>query len=169
MTTQIRNRGIIIHLTKSFQGIDVSLPKLKKLAKAVCERFEISKAAVSIVLIDNAEIRKANKCFLGRDSTTDCLSFDLSDVRSKTRSFELLVNAEKAVEEAVLRSHSSEAELALYITHGLLHQLGFDDSTVKLAKKMHLAEDEILQQLGYGAVFNKKPKPKNQCRPLICQ
>lgn len=159
MTTQIRNCGIIIHLTKSFQGIGVSLPKLKKLAKAVCGRFEILKAAVSIALIDNAEIRKANKRFLGRDSTTDCLSFNLSDDKNG-KSFEILVNVEKAAREAAHRGHSSEAELALYIIHGLLHQLGFDDSTVKLAKKMHLAEDEILQQFGYGAVYNKTPKVK---------
>ncbi len=60
-----------------------------------------------------------------------------------------------AVREAVLRSHSSKAELALYVTHGLLHNVGFDDSTKEKAKKMHDAEDEILQQLGYGSVYKK--------------
>jgi probable rRNA maturation factor len=160
MSTQIHNRGVNVNITKSFQGTNVSLLRLKKVAKAICERFKISKVALSIALIDNTEIRKANKRFLGRNNITDCLSFDLSDAKSKTRSFELLINAEKAVEEASFRGHSSEAELALYITHGLLHQLGFDDSTDRQAKKMHLAEDEILQQLGYGAVYNKKPKIK---------
>jgi len=60
-----------------------------------------------------------------------------------------------AVREANLRGHSSEAELALYITHGLLHNFGFDDSTPGKARKMHNVEDEILQQLGYGLVYNK--------------
>ncbi len=162
MSTQIRNRGINVKITKSFEGTTVNVPRLKKLAKAVCWWFEISKAIVSIALIDNAEIRKANKRFLGRYNITDCLSFDLSDVKSKTRSFELLINAEKAVEEAALRGHSSEAELALYITHALLHQLGFDDFTDKRAKKMHNLEDRILQQLGYGLVYNKKPKSQKR-------
>ena len=48
-----------------------------------------------------------------------------------------------------------EAELALYITHGLLHNLGFDDSTEMQAKKMHDTEDEILRQSGFGLVYNK--------------
>ena len=63
-----------------------------------------------------------------------------------------------AVRQASLRGHSSEAELALYITHGLLHKLGFDDSTKGRAKKMHDIENEILQQLGYGLVYNKSTR-----------
>jgi probable rRNA maturation factor len=59
-----------------------------------------------------------------------------------------------AVKQANMRGHSSEAELALYITHGLLHNFGFDDSTQKQAEKMHNIEDQILQQLGYGPVYN---------------
>jgi probable rRNA maturation factor len=59
-----------------------------------------------------------------------------------------------AVRQANLRGHSSEAELALYITHGLLHNLGFDDSTQGQAEKMHNIENEILQQLGYGPIYN---------------
>ena len=72
-----------------------------------------------------------------------------------TELFELVVNGEMAVRQAKQRGHSGEAELALYVTHGLLHNLGFDDSTKKKAQKMHRAEDEILQQFGYGLVYNK--------------
>ena len=75
-----------------------------------------------------------------------------------TKSFELVVNAEKAARQANSRGHSSEAELALYITHGLLHQLGFDDSTNSRAKKMHDTEDEILQQQGFGLIYNKSTR-----------
>jgi rRNA maturation RNase YbeY len=66
----------------------------------------------------------------------------------------LFVNAERAVKEARVRRHSAQAELALYITHALLHNLGFDDSDPKLAKKMHDTEDEILRQFGFGTVYN---------------
>jgi len=59
-----------------------------------------------------------------------------------------------AVRQAKQRGHSTEAELALYVTHGLLHNLGFDDATQSGAKKIHEEEDKILQQLGYGLVYN---------------
>ena len=182
MASAKQEQDIVVQIAKNFSGLDVDLPKLKKLVKAVCNRFKLSKATVSIAIVDDAEIRRVNKQFLSRKSTTDCLSFNLSDdetqapghrgsqtqkkrVRGRnerrlgssrpSKLFELVVNGEMAVKEANLRGHSSEAELALYVTHGLLHNLGFDDSTKAQAKKMHDTEDEILQQLGYGLVYNK--------------
>ena len=146
----------VVQIAKNFRDIDIDISRLKKLVRAVCSRFKLSETTVSIAIVDDAQIRKVNKQFLNCNCSTDCLSFDLSDGDTgSVKTFELVVNAEKAVKEARLRGHSSEAELALYITHGLLHNLGFDDCTPAKAKKMHDAEDEILQQFGYGLVYNK--------------
>lgn len=153
-------RNIVVQIAKDFKNIDFSLPKLKKLVKTVCNRFKVSKAIVSIAIIDDERFRKLNKKFLNRSRTSDCLSFDLSDDKRQQspRLFELIINGQAAVRQAGLRDHSSEAELALYVTHGLLHNVGFDDSTNKKAKKMHDTEDEILQQLGYGLVYKRKAR-----------
>lgn len=146
---------VAVQIAKDFKNIDVCLPRLEKLARAICKRFKLSKATISIAIVDDTQIRKVNKQFLNRDSTTDCLSFDLSDDGTNApKSFELVVNAEMAVKEANSRNHSSEAELALYITHGLLHNLGFDDSSKDRLRKMHDTEDEILKQQGYGLVYS---------------
>ncbi|MHC4395388.1 MAG: rRNA maturation RNase YbeY [Planctomycetota bacterium] len=149
---------VVVQITRNFKDIDVDISKLKELAKAVCIRFAQSgirntQYEISIAIVDDAQIRRANKQFLNRRASTDCLSFDLSDDTAR-KSFELVVNAGKAVKEAALRGHSAEAELALYVTHGLLHNFGFDDSTKSQAKKMHDTEDEILQQQSYGFVYN---------------
>ena len=145
---------IVVQVTNRFKNIDVSLPRLKKLVKTVCNRFELPAATVSIAVVDDSEIRKLNKQFLNRKSATDCLSFDLSDNQHSPRLFELIVNGQRAVNEANRRGHSCEAELALYVTHALLHNLGLDDSTQAQAADMHRVEDEILQQFGYGSVYN---------------
>ncbi|NIP23628.1 MAG: rRNA maturation RNase YbeY [Phycisphaerae bacterium] len=153
-----QEQDIIVQITKSFDGPDVDFSKLTKLVKGVCSRFRVSKATVSIAIVGDGEIRRLNKEFLSCDRPTDCLSFDLSDESSRSKTsklFELVVNGERAQKEAKLRGHSGEAELALYVTHGLLHNLGFDDRTKAEAEKMHDTEDEILQQLGYGLVYNK--------------
>jgi probable rRNA maturation factor len=156
MASVRQKRDIIVQIAKNFKNIDIHPPKLKKLVKTICDRFKLSKATISIAIVDDTQIRKVNKQFLNYDNPTDCLSFNLSENdTSSVKSFELVVNAEMAVKEANLRGHSSEAELALYITHGLLHNLGFDDSTQDQAKKMHDTENEILQQLGFGPVYNR--------------
>ena len=158
MASAKQDQEISVHIARDFKDIEVRLPKLRKLIKAICNRFKLSKATVSIAIVDDAQIRELNNQFLNSKSITDCLSFDLSDdeVPQSPKLLELIVNGEMAVRQANLRGHSSEAELALYITHGLLHHLGFDDSTESQARKMHDMEDEILQQLGYGLVYNKR-------------
>ena len=157
MSSAKQDQEITVHIAGNFKDIEVRPPGLRKLVKAICNRFKLSKTTVSIAIVDDAQIRKLNKQFLNSKSATDCLSFDLSDdeVPQSPKLFELIVNGEMAVREANLRGYSSEAELALYITHGLLHHLGFDDSTESQARKMHDMEDEILQQIGYGLVYNK--------------
>jgi len=148
-----QNKKISVQIARNFDGIEVSVSKLKKLTRVVCQRFGVSKATVSIAVVGDAEITKLNKKFLNHDRTTDCLSFNLSEKRS-AKLFELVVNGQMACREAAERGHSPEAELALYITHGLLHNVGFDDSTRAQADEMHQMEDEILQQEGFGCVYD---------------
>ncbi len=166
MTSAKRDRAIAIRLTKDFGNIEISAPKLKKLIEAVCARFggpepPYARYEINLAIVDDAHIRELSGRFLRRNETTDCLSFDLSDQdvpeagACGSRVLEIVVNGQMAARQAALRGHSTEAELALYVTHGLLHQFGFDDATDGTARIMHDAEDEILQQLRYGPVYNK--------------
>lgn len=164
MASPKKDQKIVVQITKFFAGIDTSPAKIKKLAKTVCSLFidqsQSRQTVISIAIVDDDHIRRLNRKFLNRKSNTDCLSFDLSDnnLPQSPKTYELIVNGEMALRQANKRGHSGQAELALYITHGLLHNLGFDDSTQTKAKKMHEMEDKILQQFGYGLVYNKRTK-----------
>jgi probable rRNA maturation factor len=151
-------QGVTVHITRDFKKIPCSRRKIIKLVRAICKRFRLANAAVSIAIVGNRGMRKLNIEFLGHTNFTDCLAFDLSESSSSTRVLELVVNGERAKSQAAIRGHSPQAELALYITHGLLHNLGFDDLTATKAGQMHLLEDEILQQQGFGRVYDKKRK-----------
>lgn len=143
---------IVVQVTGNLDKIEFDAVRIEKLVQAVCTRFELRRATVSIAVVDTAEIRRVNEQYLDHDRTTDVISFDLSE-GSDDKVFDVVINAEKAVEQACSRGHSSQSEAALYIVHGLLHNLGFDDSSAKQAKAMHAMEDEILEQQGFGAVF----------------
>ena len=150
-----QRQDVVVRISKRFGGLDVNLPRLEKLVKDLCLYFQVYKAVINVEIVDDAHIRQLNKQFLNHNCPTDCLSFDLSDGDNLSpKSFDLMVNAEMAVREAKLRGHSGEAELALYVTHGLLHNFGFDDSTQQQAKKMHDTENKILQQQGFDLVYN---------------
>jgi probable rRNA maturation factor len=155
---------ISIHIDWVFRDPRVSGRGLKLLVAEVCRQRAVSKAAIGIAIVGDDQMRRLNRRFTGRRTATDCLSFDLSDGqgRGAERVFEIVVNAERAIREASARGHRPQAELSLYITHGLLHQLGFDDLRPAQARRMHRMEDEILQGLGYGMVYQSEPGVRRQ-------
>jgi probable rRNA maturation factor len=152
-----KDHAITIELAQNFKGIKVNSRKIRELVRAICKRFELSRATISIAIVDDDQIIRVNRQFLNHDHPTDVISFDLSDQQmSPEVVFELVVNGQLAIRQAKVRGHDSLSELALYITHGLLHNLGYNDAQAKDAKKMHQMEDEILTSLGFGQVYGPK-------------
>jgi probable rRNA maturation factor len=65
-----------------------------------------------------------------------------------------------AAKQGPLRGLTAGHELMLYIVHGLLHQMGYEDSTVRGRARMHAREDYLLDLFGPGPAFYvpaKKP------------
>ena len=147
---------IVVHIERQVTGIRFSSDRLKRLVRFVCRRFQVSNAIINIRVVDDYQIRRMNRKFLKSWRNTDCLSFDLSEGRAcSKRLFCFVLNGSMAARQAKKRGHSQESELALYMVHCLLHNLGFDDRTSQQAVKMHKIEDNILQQYGYGLVYGK--------------
>jgi probable rRNA maturation factor len=142
---------ITVDITCQQNDLKADFGKFKDVVYSICLRFGLKKASVDIAIVDDVKITAVNSQFLKQQNTTDVISFDLSD--DDTTTFELIVNADEAKRQAQERNHSVEAELALYITHGMLHNLGFDDADERQAEKMHKTEDDILQQAGFGIIY----------------
>jgi len=60
---------------------------------------------------------------------------------------ELVVSVETAQRVAVEAGHAVEAEVALYIVHGMLHTVGFDDIDDDDRRRMRVAERAIMKRL----------------------
>ena len=150
--------GITIQVNKNFTNISFNSKRLHKLIKEVCRHFQVRNAVIEIEMVGDSAIRELNIKFLGNRRTTDCISFDLTENNSTAKLYQIAVNAQKARREAKKRNHSHQAELALYVLHGLLHNLGFDDKIDKNADTMHKTEDRFLQEAGYGLVYNNRQK-----------
>jgi probable rRNA maturation factor len=146
---------IKIRIADTCRRPDFNAARLKRMLCALCERFAVRWADISIVIVNDTQIKKVNKEFLGRSYVTDVISFDLSDEDGEGKVFELVINAQEARRQAKSRGHSAEAELALYIVHGFLHDVGFDDAKPGEAARMHTMEDEILDEFGYGVTYRE--------------
>jgi probable rRNA maturation factor len=129
---------------------------MEELVRHICTQADVKDALVAIRIVDDERMIEAHRQYMQLDSTTDVLSFDLSDEFEPKPNFALIVNAAMAARQAAERGHSSQAELGLYITHGLLHNLGYDDLDEEQALEMHQKEDELLERHGFGRVYFDK-------------
>ncbi len=145
--------SITICVNKKNSRVPLNKKKLGKLIKIVCKKYKIKNAHIEIDIVNDLQIRRLSRKYLKKDHVTDCISFDLSDDR-KTKFFLVIANAQRAAKIAKKMRTNSEAELLLYILHGLLHSLGFDDTAKKDAELMHKTEDDFLSKIGLGLVYN---------------
>jgi probable rRNA maturation factor len=137
---------------------EINTSQLGRLARYVCKRFNVARASVQISLVDDPAIKMLHKRFFKTAKTTDVISFDLTDADADINIFDIIINTDQARRQAAKRGHSVAAETALYLVHGLLHQLGFDDLSDSKAAKMHHQEDAILQEAGIGEVYYSSRK-----------
>lgn len=100
---------------------------------------------IALCVSDDRGIRRLNKIYLGKDLPTDVLSFDLSGNKAGLNA-DIIVSAETA--RAYSRKFHTEPahELYLYVIHGVLHLLGYDDRTERQRTKMHRRELQLLKQ-----------------------
>ena len=128
-------------------------------------------------LVDDAHMIRAHERYTNTPGTTDVLTFDLrqttdphdphthTDPHTDTHAdspdgpldVDLLVCVDEARRQSAIRNHAVERELLLYIVHGVLHCLGYDDHTPADAKRIHAREDALLAAAGIGPIFAVEP------------
>jgi probable rRNA maturation factor len=128
--------------------VAVDRARMRQAVQTVLEGEGITDAEISLAFVDNATIRQLNQRYLQHDEPTDVLSFPLSEANARRLAGELVLGAEVAQQQAALRGHDVQAELALYVIHGLLHLCGLDDATADGAAQMRRQERHYLHQLG---------------------
>ena len=123
-------------------------------------RYEgVLKGSLSFVFVTDQKIKSLNKKYLKHDYATDVLAFDLGRQDSsvsqrvvklrhaKTLDGEVIISTTAAVKNAGIFKTDPIAEITLYIVHGILHLLGYDDRTAKDIKRMRKKEKELMRIL----------------------
>jgi len=140
----------------------VSVDLLKKKVRAMLAAMKWEKAALSIMLVTDSEIRKINKKHLSHDWATDVISFgQLDDSGVETlvggRPFlgDIVISVPTARRNAVEYGNSLLYEICFYVCHGILHIAGFDDSTKKERQRMLVIQAALLEDAGINQNSNK--------------
>lgn len=100
---------------------------------------------LNIVFIDDRKSRQLNRKFLENDCATDVLAFRL-DERSKLEG-EVYVNLDRARIQAREYGVSFKNEVMRLAIHGLLHLLGYSDTTQRSQLRMKRKQEDYLQRI----------------------
>ncbi|MFB3891373.1 MAG: rRNA maturation RNase YbeY [Phycisphaerae bacterium] len=122
----------------------VSPARLARLVRFVARREGQRLGMIDLAIVGKDEIAALNRQHLRHAGPTDVLSFDLSDGTTRGLCAQIVVCWPVALEQARLRGLAAADELMLYVIHGLLHLMGYDDTAVRQAAKMHAREEELL-------------------------
>jgi probable rRNA maturation factor len=124
--------------------------RLIEAVRAIFTDANITQAAVSIAIVDDATMHDLNRRFLDHDYPTDVLSFVLEQTDTALDG-EIIVSADYALRSAHEYRWSGDDELLLYVIHGALHLIGHDDQDPESKAKMQE------QERRYLAKFNVTP------------
>lgn len=146
---------------------------LVNIINEVCEKSLMAEEMnipyqISLLFVDNEEIRSINKETRGIDKATDVLSFPMLDY-PKDKVFkdvyknikfneiyldgdelvlgDMVLSLEMAREQSLEYNHSFNREVCYLVVHSILHLLGYDHMEDEEKKIMRKREEEILGSL----------------------
>ena len=123
---------------------------------------------ISLLFVDNEEIKEINNETRGINKATDVLSFPMLDFEEKMvykdmyldfnfdETFkdgeelilgDMVLSLERALEQSKEYGHSYEREVSYLVVHSILHLLGYDHMLEDEKVKMRKREEEILNKL----------------------
>ena len=164
----------LVTISSTQQTLRVPRRAMERLVAFVGRAEGVRWAHVDIAVVGAEEMAGHNRRFLGHRGSTDVISFDLTDEtpsdgrkHSATRGggrsgrdgrgghdgrsergglcAQIIVCADVAKSQGPYHGLSPTRELLLYVIHGLLHVIGYDDRDIRAGAKMHAREDELLR------------------------
>lgn len=155
MTIEINNES----------GFEVDEEVLLRLMEFDLAELNVSPDAdLAIVLVDEGAMEALHVQWMDEPGPTDVLSFPMDELRPGTEDAptpagllgDIVLCPQVAETQAAAAKHSTQDELILLTTHGLLHLLGFDHAEPEDEREMFALQKELI--LGFAAAERRRPR-----------
>jgi probable rRNA maturation factor len=116
-------------------GLEVDETEIVGLARHVLARMHVHpQAELSVVLVDEPAMEQLHVQWMDEPGPTDVLSFPMDELRPGSDGEDsppgllgdVVLCPQVAARQGVSAGHSTQEELLLLTTHGILHLLGYD-------------------------------------------
>ncbi len=142
---------MVIDIRNLQDRVNIDEAKVRSCAKRALIDMGEEGVELSILFVNDAYIKRLNSKYRDTDSKTDVLAFSMRQGEGISQHSEILgdvvISTQTARREAVRRKEPVQKELDLYLVHGILHLLGYDDEKPGARKKMRAKEKELLGEM----------------------
>ena len=144
-------------------GVAVDDTEIVGLARHVLAQMRVHpQAELSVILVDEPAMEQLHVQWMDEPGPTDVLSFPMDELRPGTDEEEspagllgdVVLCPQVAAKQAVTAGHTTQEELLLLTTHGILHLLGYDHAEPDEEKEMFALQRRLL--LTFLATRGKK-------------
>lgn len=130
-----------VYVESRQKALPVTFDAVSSLAEAVIGLEEWTCDEVGIHFVETQEMCDLHFQFFNDPSPTDCISFPIDKANCLG---DVFVCPQTAIEYASKHRKDPYKELSLYVVHGLLHLMGYDDiededrSAMRAAERRHM-------------------------------
>lgn len=133
--------AIHFHDEKIISGLQ-NTKRIKSWLAEILDKENKKVGRINIIFTTDNHLRETNLQYLKRDYYTDIITFDYSE--GSYINGDLFISMERVEANAKEYGTGKEKELLRVMAHGMLHLIGYKDSTEKEIKSMKQKEDICL-------------------------
>jgi len=134
---------LIIHIDNHQKDLPIDERSVSGIVGDLCVFLKISCREISIYFTTKKLITELHREFFQDPTPTDCISFPVDDEHLG----EIFVCPKVALEYARKKGLDPWRETILYLVHGILHLIGYDDLTAPKKRRMRVMEKKCMTHL----------------------
>jgi probable rRNA maturation factor len=136
-----------IEINNQQARLTVDPDRLTRAVEMILAEEGVEAAAINVAIVDDPTIHDLNRRFLDHDEPTDVLSFVLDEDAGRLEG-DVIASADTASRTAAQLQWPASDELLLYVVHGALHLVGYDDLDPEGRSEMRERERFYLAKFG---------------------
>ena len=124
--------------------------RMRRNGRCILRALRLSETELSILLVSDAEMRKLNRSYRGKDRPTDVLSFSQREGVAPMDGLlgDVVISVDTARRQAAERGERIGIEADRLLVHGVLHLLGYDhERSSAEARRMQRRERALVRCL----------------------
>jgi probable rRNA maturation factor len=137
-----------VHIRRETLRPKVSLARMKQRAQSILNHLGEERSELSLLLVNNREIRALNAKFRGKNQPTDVLSFPLEErLPTGVRLLgDVVISLQQAQKQAREKRKDFAREVEWLLIHGILHLLGYDHERSRKDERIMRAMERKIQR-----------------------